>query len=180
MQRFSAPNLFLTLFFFAVGYHAEKVGNTEIKTPSIDEAAKSGIIMDRGYMTPWCAPSRATFQTGRTNSFNQNVSNDIFSFDDSIGFVAGMPPGTVTLAHALKDYSKTTGKGVYKASYAGKWGIGTFQCDDHITAKIFHTPTKWKFSTSCDLSKLNFYRPTLSFGTDRRHSMGKYTAGRWI
>ncbi len=75
-------------------------------------------------MMPWCAPSRATLQTGRTNSFNQNVSNDIWAFDDSIGFVGGMPPGTVTLAKALKDLSRDMGYGEYKTSYAGKWGIG--------------------------------------------------------
>lgn len=103
-----------------VGYHAERVGNNEIKTPSIDAAAKTGIIMERGYMTPWCAPSRSSIQTGRTNSFNANVSNDLWAFDDSLGdgFVGVMPPGTNTIAKALKDYA------AYKTSYCGKWGIG--------------------------------------------------------
>ncbi|KAL7538920.1 hypothetical protein ACHAWF_006244, partial [Thalassiosira exigua] len=107
-----------------VGYHAEQVGNTDIKTPNIDAAAKAGIIMNRAYMTPWCGPSRAAFQTGQTNSYNTNVSNDIWSFDDSLGFVGGMPPDTVTIARALKDYSRNTTKGEYKTSYVGKWGIG--------------------------------------------------------
>jgi hypothetical protein len=35
-----------------------------------------------------------------------------------------MPPGTVTLAKALKDLSRDMDYGVYKTSYAGKWGIG--------------------------------------------------------
>eukprot|EP00804_Cyclotella_cryptica_P015892 CCRYP_006381-RA/>CCRYP_006381-RA protein AED:0.26 eAED:0.26 QI:16/1/1/1/1/1/6/269/500 len=107
-----------------VGYNAELTGNTEIQTPHIDEHAKSGIIMNRGYMTPWCGPSRAAFQTGRTNSFNQNVSNQVSSFDDSIGFVGGMPPGTVTLAKAFKDLSRNIDSPEYKTSYVGKWGIG--------------------------------------------------------
>jgi arylsulfatase A-like enzyme len=103
-----------------VGYHAERVGNNEIKTLSIDAAAKTGIIMERGYMTPWCAPSRSSIQTGRTNSFNANVSNDLWAFDDLLGdgFVGGMPPGPVTIVKALKDYA------AYKTSYCGKWGIG--------------------------------------------------------
>jgi arylsulfatase A-like enzyme len=90
-----------------VGYHAERVGNNEIKTLSIDAAAKTGIIMERGYMTPWCAPSRSSIQTGRTNSFNANVSNDLWAFDDLLGdgFVGGMPPGPVTIVKALKDYA---------------------------------------------------------------------------
>jgi hypothetical protein len=58
-----------------VGYHAEKVGNSEIVTPNIDQYAQSGIEMDRGYMTPWCGPSRAALITGRTNVYN-GVSSD--------------------------------------------------------------------------------------------------------
>lgn len=118
------PNVFIFLVddlgYNQVGYHAERVGNHEIKTPSIDAAANAGIIMERAYMTPWCGPSRSSLQTGRTNSFNANVSHDLWAFDDSLGegFVGGMPPGTVTIAKALKDYAS------YKTSYCGKWGIG--------------------------------------------------------
>ena len=106
-----------------VGYHANKVGNNEIKTEHIDYYAKNGIELNRGYMTPWCGPSRAAIQTGRTNVFNANVSNDVIAFDDDIGFVGGMPPGTETIASAFKKYGKRIGK-PYKAYYNGKWGIG--------------------------------------------------------
>jgi arylsulfatase/uncharacterized sulfatase len=106
-----------------VGYHAERVGNFEVRTPSIDFYAARGIEMDRGYMTPWCGPSRAAIQTGRTNSYNANVSSGIYTFDESIGFIAGLPPGTRTIATALKEYGDSIGK-PYKAHYNGKWGIG--------------------------------------------------------
>jgi arylsulfatase A-like enzyme len=122
------PNILIFLVddmgYNQVGYNAELTGNTEIETPHIDEHAKSGIIINRGYMTPWCGPSRAALQTGRTNSYNQNVSNQVSSFDDSIGFVGGMPPGTVTLAQALKNLSRHMDSPEYKTSYVGKWGIG--------------------------------------------------------
>lgn len=61
--------------------------------------------------------------TGRTNSYNANVSSSIAAFDDDIGFVAGLPVGTRTLATAFKDYGETIGK-PYTAHYNGKWGIG--------------------------------------------------------
>jgi hypothetical protein len=61
--------------------------------------------------------------TGRTNSYNANVSSSISSFDDDIGFVAGLPVGTRTLATAFKEYGESIGK-PYTAHYNGKWGIG--------------------------------------------------------
>jgi arylsulfatase B/arylsulfatase I/J len=106
-----------------VGYHARALGNHEYKTPHIDEYAASGIELDRGYMTPWCGPSRAAIQTGRTNSYNPNVSQNVFVFDSDIGFISGLPPGTKTMATALKEYGKDIGLD-YKAYYNGKWGIG--------------------------------------------------------
>lgn len=93
-----------------VGYHANVTGNHEIKTPHIDSHAADGVKLERGYMTPWCGPSRAAIMTGRTNSYNGNVSNTIATFDDDIGFVAGLPPGTSTLATAFKAYGESIGK----------------------------------------------------------------------
>jgi Sulfatase len=106
-----------------VGYHAAPAGNNEIKTPHIDYHAATGIEMDRGSMTPWCGPSRAAIMTGRTNVYNANVSSLISAYDDSIGFVAGLPPGTKTIATAFKAYGESIGK-PYKAYANGKWGIG--------------------------------------------------------
>lgn len=82
-----------------------------------------GIEIDRGYMTPWCGPSRASVQTGRTNVYNANISHEIYSFDDDIGYVGGLPPGTSTIATAFKEYG-IENKTPYKAYFNGKWGIG--------------------------------------------------------
>jgi hypothetical protein len=106
-----------------VGYHAAPSGNNEIKTPHIDNYATTGIEMDRAYMTPWCGPSRAAIMTGRTNVYNANVSTLISAFDDDIGYVAGLPPGTNTIATAFKAYGESIGI-PYKAWFNGKWGIG--------------------------------------------------------
>lgn len=105
-----------------VGYHANP-DNMEIRTPNIDQYATTagvGIPLERGYMTPWCGPSRAALQTGRSNSYNANVSNNVWAFDEDIGFVGGLPTtGTDTLATAFKRLDPT-----YKTYYNGKWGIG--------------------------------------------------------
>jgi Sulfatase len=107
-----------------VGYHAKPSGNNEIKTPHIDHyATKVGIELDRGYMTPWCGPSRAAIITGRTNVYNFNVSSLISTFDDNIGYVAGLQPGTRTLATALKAYGESINVS-YTTWFNGKFGIG--------------------------------------------------------
>jgi Sulfatase len=107
-----------------VGYHAKPSGNDEIRTPNIDyHATKAGIELDRGYMSPWCGPSRAAIITGRTNVYNANVSSLISTFDDDIGYVAGLQAGTKTLATALKEYGESIGI-PYTAWFNGKFGIG--------------------------------------------------------
>jgi len=106
------------LGFNQVGFHANKVGNMEVHTPKIDEYANRGIEMNRGYMSPWCAPSRAAFVTGTTYSFNQAQINDLYSFDENIGFASGIPAGISSVAQGLKNVHN------YTATYAGKWGIG--------------------------------------------------------
>ena len=70
-----------------------------------------------------CGPSRAAIMTGRTNVYNANVSQKISTFDDDIGYVAGLPIGTQTIANAFKQYGSSIGVN-YTAHYLGKWGIG--------------------------------------------------------
>jgi hypothetical protein len=55
-KKTNPPNILLfivdDLGWNQVGYHANPVGNQEIKTPRIDMHARTGIELDRGYMTP--------------------------------------------------------------------------------------------------------------------------------
>ena len=61
-ENITPPNIIVfmvdDLGFNQVGFHAHKAGNMEVHTPRIDAYADEGIIMNRGYMAPWCAPSR--------------------------------------------------------------------------------------------------------------------------
>jgi hypothetical protein len=127
-SRASPPNIIVfvvdDLGWNQVGYHAKPSGNDEIRTPNIDHyATQAGIELDRGYMAPWCGPSRAALMTGRTNVYNANLSSLISTFDDDIGYVAGLQAGTKTLATALKEYGASIGF-QYTTWFNGKFGIG--------------------------------------------------------
>jgi len=40
-------------------------GNKNLQTPNIDSLAKNGAVLERFYVSPVCAPTRAEFLTGR-------------------------------------------------------------------------------------------------------------------
>tara|TARA_B110001469_G_scaffold62907_1_gene60348 strand:- start:2055 stop:2336 length:282 start_codon:yes stop_codon:yes gene_type:complete len=46
-----------------LGHH----GNTDIKTPNIDRFAQESVVFERFYVSPVCAPTRASLLTGRYN-----------------------------------------------------------------------------------------------------------------
>ncbi|CAE7603447.1 Arsi [Symbiodinium sp. KB8] len=54
------------LGFNLVGFRANAANNSDVVTPSIDQLAGEGIVMDRFYATLWCAPSRGALRTGRS------------------------------------------------------------------------------------------------------------------
>jgi hypothetical protein len=75
-----------------------------------------------------------------------NVSQVISSFDDDIGFVAGLPVGTQTIAHAFKAYGQAVGR-PYTALYNGKWGIGVrFVFLDSNSEKVVAVVMSGKFT----------------------------------
>ena len=128
----SKPNIFLIIIddlgFNQVGYRAIKEQNMDVVTPHMDDLAGKGIIMDRFYATPWCAPSRAALQSGRLDALNPNVDNNIWNYDPNANFsyegndyttpfVGGIQPGTQTLGEKLSSLG-------YVSHLNGKWGIG--------------------------------------------------------
>ena len=56
---------------------------SDIKTPHIDELARSGVILNQHYTQPQCSPSRAAFITGRypIHTGFHSVSQDTVLFD---------------------------------------------------------------------------------------------------
>ncbi|MEY4485146.1 MAG: hypothetical protein RL693_2598 [Verrucomicrobiota bacterium] len=96
-------------------------GNTDLSTPNIDSLGRDGAILDRFYVCPVCAPTRAEFFTGRyfARTGVHGVSNgqERLNLDE------------ITIAQAFKDAGYATGA-------FGKWHNGS-QFPYHPNARGF-------------------------------------------
>jgi len=107
-------------------------GNTQVRTPHIDSLARGGVSLDRFFVQPVCAPTRAEFLTGRYHPRGgvRGVSTGQERLD----------LGEKTLADAFKAAGYATGA-------FGKWHNGS-QWPYHPMARGFdeyfgHTSGHW-------------------------------------
>jgi arylsulfatase A-like enzyme len=81
------------------------------KTPHLDRLVREGVELDQHYVQPVCTPTRTALMTGRyPGRFGPHAlapSN-----------LRALPPGTMTLASALKSLG-------YETALAGKWHLGS-------------------------------------------------------
>ena len=84
-------------------------GNSQIKTPVIDNLAKQSIRFNQFYVSPVCAPTRASLMTGRY-SLRTGIR-------DTYNGGAIMSPNETTIAEMLKEAD-------YKTGIFGKWHLG--------------------------------------------------------
>ena len=84
-------------------------GNPHVKTPVLDNFARESIRLNQFYVSPVCAPTRASLMTGRF-SLRTGVR-------DTYNGGAIMASDEITLAEILKDAGYTTGA-------FGKWHLG--------------------------------------------------------
>ena len=105
----SAPNVVLVITddqgFGDVGVH----GNPQIRTPNLDQFAREGIELTHFYVSPACAPTRASLLTGRYY-YRTGVIHT------SRGG-ARMHGSETTLAEMLRDAG-------YRTGIFGKWHLG--------------------------------------------------------
>lgn len=134
-------------------------GHPALKTPTLDEMARTGIRFDRWYAgAPVCSPTRGSCLTGRHpyryGIFNANVGH--------------MRPQEVTLAEALKTQGYATG-------HFGKWHLGTLTTEVRESNRggpggKTHFAPPWLhgfdvcFSTE---AKVPTYNPMLAPGSDK-------------
>jgi arylsulfatase A len=84
-------------------------GSESISTPALDSMARSGAHFDRFYVSPLCAPTRASLLTGR---YNLRTGTSWVSKG-----LENMHPEEVTLGEIFRDQGYTTG-------CFGKWHNG--------------------------------------------------------
>ena len=90
------------------------MGNKIIRTPELDKMAKQSGLLTKFYVSPVCAPTRASLMTGRYNYRTRCI-------DTYVGR-AMMDPDEVTIAEVLREANYRTG--IY-----GKWHLGiTIRC----------------------------------------------------
>ena len=84
-------------------------GNPHVKTPNLDKFAKESIRFNNFYVSPVCAPTRASLMTGRY-SLRTGIR-------DTYNGGATMASNEVTIAEMLKDAN-------YRTGMFGKWHLG--------------------------------------------------------
>ncbi|MFP4057320.1 MAG: sulfatase-like hydrolase/transferase [Candidatus Brocadiia bacterium] len=92
------------------------MGASDLRTPHLDALAASGARFTNWYSnSPVCSPSRASVLTGR-----YPVRAGVRSILAGHRQATGLPPGTPTIAAALKDLG-------YRTALVGKWHLGVAQ-----------------------------------------------------
>lgn len=110
------PNVLVFLTDDHAQWAADCYGNSELRTPSLDHLAASGVRMRNAYTpTPVCSPARATLFTGRLPS--QHGMHDYLAEADPDVRAVPWLHGEYTLADAFHDAGYTTGM-------VGKWHMG--------------------------------------------------------
>jgi len=117
----SRPNVVVFLADDAGWGDYSRNGNTQVSTPNIDSIAAEGVTLDRFYVCPVCAPTRAEFLTGRYHSrtgvYGVSTGQERIDFDEK------------TIADAFKAAGYATGA-------FGKWHNGS-QWPYHPMARGF-------------------------------------------
>jgi len=89
-------------------------GTSDIKTPSIDALAESGVRFTQFYSgAPVCSPSRATLMTGKY-PLRAGLAGNVPHVEDA----EGLPSDQVTIAEMMK-------RAGYATAHIGKWHLGS-------------------------------------------------------
>lgn len=118
------PNVLLVLADDLASWMLGCYGNTEIKTPNLDQLAARGMRMINSFCcTPVCSPSRATLLSGRTpmqHGIYDYLNATVQPGPPEERAQAGPPPSFANEILAPQVFAKAG----YRTGYAGKWHLG--------------------------------------------------------
>lgn len=121
LQKLSRPNVVIFLADDAGWGDYSRNGNKQVATPHIDSLAADGVTLDRFFVCPVCAPTRAEFLTGRyhprTGVYGVSTGQERMNLDER------------TIADAFQQAGYATGA-------FGKWHNGS-QWPYHPMARGF-------------------------------------------
>ena len=103
-------------------------GNTEYKTPHLDQLAKEGIRFDHCYAQPLCTPSRVKIMTGKYNYRNY----------EDFGY---LNPSEVTFGNLLKQAG-------YATCISGKWQLNGLNRNNNGNQDV-NRPMHFGFDEYC-------------------------------
>lgn len=117
-----------------VGWHREAKDQADVKTPSLDALAASGVRLERFYTHQICSPSRSAIQSGRApiHVNVQNVLPEVVNPADPIGGYQGIPTNMTGIASVLR------GAG-YRTRFVGKWDVGMATPMHHPRARGYES-----------------------------------------
>ena len=109
-----------------LGYHGVGYRNAELRTPTMDRLAMTGLRLESFYASSLCAPSRASLLTGRyPHKLQASVSNfEVFWTEE------GLNQSYVLLPERLRRRG-------YRTALVGKWHAGFFTPSLLPTARGF-------------------------------------------
>jgi arylsulfatase A-like enzyme len=116
------PNILIVMADDLAAWMLGCYGNKEIKTPNIDQLARTGMRFSNAYAcTPICSPSRATFFTGRVP--RQHGIYDFLTAKPVENPPQGQasPPASFEKEVMISDVLAGAG---YNCGYVGKWHMG--------------------------------------------------------
>lgn len=122
-------------------------GNSDIRTPHLDQMAANGVKFNRFYAAaPLCSPTRGSCLTGRFP----------FRFGVLAAHTAGMRTGEITAAELLK-------KQGYQTGFFGKWHLGWVREEDKGSRGFFSPPWQHGFDeVFATTSAVPTWNPTLT------------------
>lgn len=118
--RGSQPNVIFIIADQHRGDALSAAGAPIVRTPALDNFARSGIRFTRAYTTmALCSPARTSIMTGLYPHTHKIVSNT---------HGAGSVSSEVSPKHAM--WSEVLQRAGYRAGYVGRWDVGTLQAGE--------------------------------------------------